>query len=209
MSATSPNSNFSSFESYLWVGTNFAGAIHESMFGFDLSHVNLNNIEAINFNAYIPSRHGNGGEVFVAVGLDNSWDENLVTYNSHGGLYGSEQDSNILDGNNLNSLLSWAIDVDDVSIDENYLTLHLYTNDVGADGTNFHRFAGVNYSSGQFSPYLSIEVSYVPIPATGWLFGTALIGLSVVRKKHKKITQKSNTKSMIGRKQKTILLESA
>lgn len=166
---SSPDTNYSSFEKFMWVGTNFSGSVHQSMYGFDLSSFPLpiNDITSISFNAFVADRHGQGGDVHASLGIDNAWDEDTATYTSHASKFGVTQDTILLHNGNLLRYASWNIDVSDFlqALSAGNSTIYLYTTDVGADGTNFHDIAGVDYSNGAVIPYLSIQVNDL-IPGT-------------------------------------------
>jgi hypothetical protein len=158
-----PDSNYTTYETYTWVGTNNTGARAESIYGFDFSSIVLpiNDIVSITYNAFVPIRHGQGGNVHASLGLDNLWNEDTVTYASHGAMFGSIEDTQLLDNTNLYQYSSWDIDVDNFreSLTRSYSTIYLHTNTVGEDGTNFHDIAGFDYLNGAVAPYLQITLN--------------------------------------------------
>ena len=152
--------NYYLYSPYYWVGTNDAEANHESLFGFKLDNMGLDvdEIISIKFYAQVALRHGNGGSVNMALGNDNTWNEQTATYNNTGGKYGNIINSNTLNAENLNQFTEWELRKEDIgrSIENEYLTIYLFTNALGTDGTNFHSFASERYIAGT-APYLLIK----------------------------------------------------
>jgi len=143
---------------YYWVGKNSVGADHESLFGFELSKATIENIASVSFYAKVVLRHGEGGIVHMAIGNDNSWNEQTATYNSAGGNFGNIEDSNNLNNNNLNQYVSWEISVEkfNSALESGYLSVYLFTNSVGSDGTNFHDIASERYNL-EAAPFLLVQ----------------------------------------------------
>ena len=176
---------------WLYVGDNTGDRDYQSMFGFDMSPLtsvkgpneNLN-ISSLSFHAYNNYNEGTGA-VDISLGNTDLWDAPLVTWNSSHSDHGSTIDSRVVSDINLMSYISWDITSIPQSqfLTDNYITLYLSIPNPGV-GNNWHDFEP-KISGGNNEAYLKIEyqVSSIPIPAAAWLFGSALAGLGVVRRK--------------------------
>lgn len=153
--------------SYRWVG----GTSYFAIFGFDVSALLGKTVTAVDFSAFHNYTAGNA-LVGAAVGTDNSWNaSSVVNYTGVGAIL----DTDLASQANMNMYQTWNLGA--LMVSGNRLTVALKDTQNG-----WNDYQPVSANGGK-AAYLTVTVSDVPEPASLGLFGLALAGLGLARRR--------------------------
>jgi hypothetical protein len=152
---------------YRWVGDSNYFAI----FGFDVSALVGKTITAVDFSAY-HNYTGGDGTVGAYLGTNNTWNAStVVNYTGFGALL----DTDLANQANMNMFETWNLGA--MSVTGNRMTVALKNT---AGGWNDYQPVTANAGK---AAYIKVTVADVPEPASLGLFGLALAGLGLARRR--------------------------
>jgi hypothetical protein len=91
--------------------------------------------------------------------------------------------TDVANSSDLNATATLSVSLLSAGVDDAFFNeIMLFTGGSGMITLNAHSFTPIN-ASGLFSSVTTLELTAVPIPATAWLFGSALLGLAGIKRK--------------------------